>query len=160
MNSLRNEHSLIMEFSEKQIDHLYHEINFYPHQIDGILKGKNLEETLPEGSGKATVICFDIIDSAKLGHTKYAEIFKILFQRCYELINESYDGNLSTARAFRINEVGDGFFCSVGFPLKIPRQKNIFDSAYRLSADFINALNAICLEKSINPFFAGIGRLR
>ena len=91
---------------------------FYPHQIQQIRTGIELELTMPTGSGEACVLCFDIVGSSKINHEKTKDFLRNVFRRCNEAMDDGYDPNRLVASGFRIKEMGDGFICSVGYPFK------------------------------------------
>ena len=93
---------------------------FYPHQIQQIRSGVELELTMPTGSGEACVLCFDIVGSSRINHEKTKEFLRNVFRRCNEAMDEGYDPDRLVASGFRIKEMGDGFICSVGYPFKSP----------------------------------------
>ena len=91
---------------------------FYPHQIQQIRTGIELELTMPTGSGEACVLCFDIVGSSKINHEKTKDFLRNVFRRCNEAMDDGYDPSRLIASGFRIKEMGDGFICSVGYPFK------------------------------------------
>ena len=91
---------------------------FYPHQISQIRGGAILESTMPCGEASACVICFDLVGSTQIKHERVKEFFQDIFRRCDEVMIEGYDPGTMTASAYRVKQVGDGFICSVGYPLR------------------------------------------
>ena len=91
---------------------------FYPHQISQIRGGAILESTMPCGEANACVICFDLVGSTQIKHERVKEFFQDIFRRCDEVMVEGYDPGTMTASAYRVKQVGDGFICSVGYPLR------------------------------------------
>jgi class 3 adenylate cyclase len=108
---------------------------FYPHQINQIRHGIELEQTMPTGSGEACVICFDIVGSSKINHEKTKDFLRNIFRRCNEAMDTGYDAQNLVASGFRIKEMGDGFICSVGYPFKSPTGSMARD-ALRLALSF------------------------
>lgn len=88
----------------------------YPHQIEQIRQGAELEATMPTIPSHGCVLAFDIVGSSKIKHIKAKEFFRNFFARCNEIMNEGYDGRTLRARAYRIKEIGDGGLCSIGYP--------------------------------------------
>lgn len=114
----------------------------YPHQLRLIQDGKSLEETLPTGSQEdCCVICFDIVESSKIpdGRALMSEIFS----ECFALMTADYDDKSITAAAYRINEVGDGFFCSIGFPFRTGREASNVEVAWALARGFLDTVESV-----------------
>ncbi len=88
----------------------------YPHQIERIKHGTELEQTMPTTPSHGCVLAFDIINSSKIKHIKAKEFFRNFFARCNKIMNEGYDGKNLKAKAYRIKEIGDGGLCSIGYP--------------------------------------------
>lgn len=88
----------------------------YPHQIEKIKQGAELEATMPTIPSHGCVLAFDIVGSSKIKHIKAKEFFRNFFARCNAIMSEGYDGKNLKARAYRIKEIGDGGLCSVGYP--------------------------------------------
>jgi class 3 adenylate cyclase len=88
----------------------------YPHQIEQIKQGAELEATMPTSPSHGCVLAFDIVGSSKIKHIKAKEFFRNFFARCNAIMSEGYDGKNLKARAYRIKEIGDGGLCSIGYP--------------------------------------------
>ncbi|MBM4253721.1 MAG: hypothetical protein FJ146_17270 [Deltaproteobacteria bacterium] len=109
---------------------------FYPHQIDQIRDGSELEQTMPTGAGEACVLCFDIVGSSKINHEKTKDFFRAVFRRCNEAMDQNYDPLRLVASGYRIKEMGDGFICSVGYPFRSP-SGSLANDAYYLAQEFV-----------------------
>ncbi|NRA63273.1 MAG: hypothetical protein HRU19_02250 [Pseudobacteriovorax sp.] len=127
----------------------------FDHQVQEIFVGKDLEETMPESTGDACVICFDIQKSTKIGHSEFHEFFESLFRECHSRVQEDYDPSTRSARAYTIKEMGDGFLCSVGFPFQ--PVGNIFEEAISLAEDFIEIMGHVSQAFLEVPAFCSIG---
>ncbi|HYX32963.1 MAG TPA: 7TM diverse intracellular signaling domain-containing protein [Oligoflexus sp.] len=103
---------------EKQHSYEQMERLLYPHQLDMIQKGLPIETTMPAGLDIACVLSFDVMDSSKVKSEGFSEIMEEFLADCRELMMRGYDGNTLTSAGYMIKEMGDGFLCSVGFPLK------------------------------------------
>jgi class 3 adenylate cyclase len=141
-------------------EHAFHQLGkvFYPHQLQIMQEGKDLESTMPTGPGKACVIQLDVINSSMIRHVNRKEFFVDFFKQCHELMIQNYDATKMTANAYRIKEVGDGFLCSVGYPFHCPGQKNIAVQAVSLALEFVHTFRA-CVEKLEypDPIYCSIG---
>lgn len=100
------------------LTHAYNEMKkmLFPHQLELIQAGYALEETMPVGHAIACVLSFDIINSSKIVHEKFHEIKDEAFAECFDATMQGYAHSPLTSQAFWLKDVGDGFFCSVGFP--------------------------------------------
>ncbi len=121
----------------KAIRHAFRQLEkvFYPHQINSIKRGADIEQTMPTHTGEACVICLDIIRSSKIQHVRSKEFFRNYFRRCNAAMMEQYKIDPLQARGYRIKEMGDGFLCSVGYPFLSP-EENITEGALLLALDF------------------------
>ena len=130
-------HQLIEQ--EKARTHSYGQLEkiVYPHQLSKIKMGEQLEQTMPTGSEVAYVLCMDTIGSSHLPDEAARPFLTRYFQKCALAMQESYNPATLQAKAYRINEVGDGFFCSVGFPFKTPADHSSADTAYLLARQLI-----------------------
>ncbi|MDQ3234484.1 MAG: hypothetical protein M3Q07_21995 [Pseudobdellovibrionaceae bacterium] len=100
------------EHSYKQLQKLV-----YPEQLDMMREGRFLEETMPVEQAQAVVLCLDIINSTKIDPNKNHAFFQDFFVRCQLLMNEGINVSGEKVRLFRVKEMGDGFICSIGFPM-------------------------------------------
>lgn len=103
---------------EKQ--HSYEQISklLYPHQLMMIQKGVPIERTMPTGLDTACVLSFDVMDSSKVKNEGFSDMIEEFIADCRELMMRGYDGQKFMSNAYMIKEMGDGFLCSVGYPLK------------------------------------------
>jgi len=129
--------SLMEEEAKRK--HSYRQLGkvFYPHQLLMMENGRNLEDTMPTGPGKGCVLCFDIIGSSTVKHINKNQVIKKFFTHCYEVMMENYSSSTLSANAYRMKEMGDGFLCSIGYPLKVPDSSNEAAFATRLALRFI-----------------------
>ncbi|HYX34881.1 MAG TPA: 7TM diverse intracellular signaling domain-containing protein [Oligoflexus sp.] len=130
----------IKKLMEKEASkaHSYSQLEkiIYPHQIELIKNGSSLEQTMPTGQGEACVISFDTIGSSKLDRKKARAFLNDTFALCYRDMLAGYDQKKMEASAYRLKEVGDGFFCSIGFPFQTPGGQNPADLALKLALQF------------------------
>jgi len=171
----RDSHIRALSLKNQEIQHAVLQMKkvFFPHQVQLIEEGVNLEETMPTGGKDACVICFDIVQSSDIKHEKTAEFFSDVFRRCTSLMMEGYDGNQLKSSGYRIKLLGDGFLCSVGYPFTSQTghmSKDAIDLAMRFYEAFEVAVNefaykdpiccciGIALE-SISGFFPDVGTI-
>jgi hypothetical protein len=78
----------------RENEHAFNQLKkmVYPHQLNRIRSGEELEQTMPTTSAQACVLSFDIIDSSKIQHVNAKRFFRNTFTRCNEIISEGYDG--------------------------------------------------------------------
>ncbi|WP_176736797.1 7TMR-DISM family protein [Oligoflexus tunisiensis] len=136
----------IKKLMEKEASkaHSYSQLEkiIYPHQIELIKSGSNLEQTMPTGAGEACVISFDTIGSSKLEHDKARAFLNDTFALCYRDMLAGYSQKKMEASAYRLKEMGDGFFCTVGFPFHTPDGQNPAELALRLALQFSKNFHA------------------
>jgi class 3 adenylate cyclase len=116
----------------------------YPHQRRMIEDGRDLEETMPVGWGEACVLSFDIVESSRIKSLKARELFQSVLKKCHKLMMKGYSQDRFEATAYRINEMGDGFLCSVGFPFQVPDQRSREQLAVELAQAFIRVFQEEC----------------
>jgi hypothetical protein len=123
----------------QESEHAFNQLKkvFYPHQIDQIKNGVELEKTMPTGKGNAAVISFDIIESSKIQQPQAKAFIENSIKSCVSIISENYDAERMQANGYRIKEVGDGFLCSVGYPFTLPAGMNSAQCAVELSLRFV-----------------------
>lgn len=114
----------------------------YPHQIELIKNGSNLEQTMPTGLSEACVIAFDTVGSSKIDRQKARAFLNDTFALCYRDMLSGYNQKKMQASAYRLKEVGDGFFCSVGFPFQTPDGQNPAELAFKLAIQFSKNFHA------------------
>lgn len=134
--------SYIQELYKKESanHHSYSQMSkmVYSHQVQQMRSGMRLEETMPVGQKYACVICFDIIKSSELPEDRANQFFSAVFKECNSVIERNYNDTTLEADGFRINEMGDGFLCSVGFPFTLPRNISIEDKSILLANEFVD----------------------
>ena len=153
----RNRQYLLSEIHAKE--HSYRQLGkvFYPHQLNQIMSGKNLEETMPIGKQKACVISFDIVNSSKIEQEDVKDFFSSVIKQCERLMVEDYDDKELRAHAHCIKELGDGFVCSVGFPFKEIDSDGPCAGGVRLAFKFIKAFNKEVSNFGYGNIKCGIG---
>ena len=129
----------------------------YPHQILQIKSGIPLEQTMPIHPDKCCVISFDIIASSQIPEEKAKDFFRKVFAECNKMMKENYDPHQLTCNAYRIKELGDGFLCSVGYPMA-SSESNICNAAMRLSFAFHKLFSGLAQQYLPDQkVFCGIG---
>ncbi|MFW7379819.1 MAG: 7TM diverse intracellular signaling domain-containing protein [Oligoflexus sp.] len=130
---------------DQEIQHSYGQLAkiVYPHQIHMMKTGLNLEDTMPVGKSKATVIVFDIIASAKIRASNKQDFFQEVFATCYRHMMQEYHQEEYRGGAYRLKELGDGFICSVGFPFLLPQQEKRNEFAVALALDFVKIFHEL-----------------
>ena len=121
------------------INHAYQQLKkmVYPHQLDMIQSGARLEETLPSKKAQAAVISFDIIRSSQIDRKDKRYFFESVFAECNQAMMRGYSLEQPNALAYRIKEMGDGFLCSVGFPLDWSSSDSVQSQAIKLAHEFM-----------------------
>jgi hypothetical protein len=111
--------------------HLHNQLSklVYPHQLERIKLGDELEDTMPLKEGKAVINVFDVQRSSEIRHEKTAEFFMGVFQAFLEVCMKGYEHNPLRSRAFRLKETGDGFISAVGYPFLPVDTRSLADSA-------------------------------
>lgn len=156
---LLTEKNAELDLAIKKIEHTFDEMKkiVYPHQLEKIRNGGQLEHTMPTTSALACVISFDIIGSSKIQHINADEFFRNVFRGCNEIISEGYDGRSLKARAYRIKQMGDGFLCSVGFPFQ-SMSRNPANDSVDMAKRFSQVLSFEAkMLHSETPICCGIG---
>jgi class 3 adenylate cyclase len=127
------------EAATNRADHAYNQLTklVLPHVVTQINQGYHIEDTMPVGRDHAYVLCFDIVGSSQVDHEDFYQSLESFQARCFEAMNENYNPKSLEGEAFRIKEMGDGFLCSVGFPLKTPHHENAAALAHRLALRFL-----------------------
>jgi hypothetical protein len=120
-------------------DHAFGQLKkiVYPHQLEQIMDGQQLEDTMPVGKGQAAVIAFDIVASSQAEHDAIQEFLRQFFARCHESMMKNYQPLTLEANAYRIKETGDGFLCSIGYPFKTAEGRSVADVAVSLAQEFV-----------------------
>lgn len=148
--------------STESIVHAYEQLKkmVLPHQTEMIRAGYNLEETMPIGQEEAGVICFDIQQSSILPTDVLTNLMKKLESKLSKILLYSYTTNPLAGSGFMINAMGDGFICSVGFPLASTETegKNLYDATLKTAFQFLEAFNDIASQvDSKKPIRCSIG---
>lgn len=149
-------------FYYRQVDadarlHLYDQLSklVYPHQLDMVKSGEQLEQTMPTKSHEAIVSSFDVQRSTDIAHPGADAFFAEVFSQFTELGFEGYAHNPLRSRTYRIKENGDGYICSTGYPFLIPDQSAVpedyaLDTALKMMEIFRAKAEAFDYDKPIN----------
>lgn len=123
--------------------HLYNQLSklVYPHQLERIKLGDELENTMPLKEGKAIINVFDVQRSSQIRHEKTADFFVNLFQAFLQICMKGYEHNPLRSQAFRLKETGDGFISSVGYPFLPVDSRSLADSAVSTALLMFDAFN-------------------
>ncbi len=123
--------------------HLYNQLSklVYPHQLERIKLGDELESTMPLKEGKAIVNVFDVQKSSEIRHERTKEFFMGVFQSFLQICMQGYEHNPLRSRAFRLKETGDGFISAVGYPFLPIDSRSLADSAVSTALDMFGAFN-------------------
>jgi len=123
--------------------HLYNQLSklVYPHQLERIKLGDELENTMPLKEGKAIINVFDVQRSSGIRHEKTADFFVNLFQSFLDICMKGYEHNPLRSQAFRLKETGDGFISSVGYPFLPVDSRSLADSAVATALNMFDAFN-------------------
>lgn len=124
--------------------HLYNQLSklVYPHQLERIKLGDELENTMPLKEGKAIINVFDVQKSGSIRHEKTQEFFMGIFQSFLQICMKGYEHNPLRSRAFRLKETGDGFISAVGYPFLPIDSRSLADSAVSTALTMFEAFNA------------------
>lgn len=124
--------------------HLYNQLSklVYPHQLERIKLGDELENTMPLKEGKAIINVFDVQRSSQIRHEKTADFFVNLFQSFLQICMKGYEHNPLRSQAFRLKETGDGFISSVGYPFLPVDSRSLADSAVSTALTMFDTFNA------------------
>ena len=123
--------------------HLYNQLSklVYPHQLERIKLGDELENTMPLKEGKAIINVFDVQRSGEIRHEKTQEFFMGIFQSFLQVCMKGYGHNPLRSRAFRLKETGDGFISAVGYPFLPIDSRSLADSAVSTALTMFEAFN-------------------
>ncbi len=123
--------------------HLYNQLSklVYPHQLERIKLGDELENTMPLKEGKAIINVFDVQRSSEIRHEKTQEFFMGVFQSFLQVCMKGYEHNPLRSRAFRLKETGDGFISAVGYPFLPIDSRSLADSAVSTALTMFAAFN-------------------
>jgi hypothetical protein len=87
-----------------------------------------------------------MIGSSRIDREKARAFLNDAFALCYRDMLVGYDQKKLVASAYRLKEVGDGFFCSVGFPFQTPEGQSPADLAFKLALQFSKNFHAEALR--------------
>ncbi len=123
--------------------HLYNQLSklVYPHQLERIKLGDELENTMPLKEGKAIINVFDVQRSGEIRHEKTQDFFMGIFQSFLQVCMKGYEHNPLRSRAFRLKETGDGFISAVGYPFLPIDSRSLADSAVSTALTMFEAFN-------------------
>jgi len=123
--------------------HLYNQLSklVYPHQLERIKLGDELENTMPLKEGKAIVNVFDVQRSSEIRHERTQDFFMSIFQSFLQICMKGYEHNPLRSRAFRLKETGDGFISAVGYPFLPIDSRSLADSAVSTALTMFEAFN-------------------
>jgi hypothetical protein len=123
-------------FYYKSIDadtrqHLYKQLSklVYPHQLERIKSGDQLEDTMPVEKARAIINVFDVQRSSEIKHERTKFFFLDVFRSFSAICMQGYQHNPLKARAFRLKETGDGFISSIGYPFIADDPNSLADHA-------------------------------
>lgn len=140
--------------------HLYNQLSklVYPHQLERIKLGDELENTMPLNEGKAIINVFDVQKSSEIRHERTNEFFMEVFQSFLQICMRGYEHNPLRSQAFRLKETGDGFISSVGYPFLPIESRSLSDSAVTTALAMFDAFN-VAVERFnySRPIKAAIG---
>jgi hypothetical protein len=130
----------------------------FPHQLDLITNGVEIQKTMPVGTGMAFVIALDIEKSSKIDHSNRQVFLENVMEKSRSKMLENYEADSKSSNAYIIKGVGDGFLCSVGFPFDPPLGFHAADHAVGLAFKFIEIFNKeVALLDYVEPIYCSIG---
>ena len=122
-----------------------------------IKSGAELEATMPNHKGIATVICFDLVSSSQLPQKIANDFIQNVVKSCLTIIKDDYNPRTMEASAYRIKEMGDGFLVSIGCPFGLAGDQSSAEKAIQLSNYFIKIVDEIGLDMGLDRQLRGIG---
>ena len=135
-------------FYYKSIDadtrqHLYNQLSklVYPHQLEMIKSGDQLEDTMPVEKGRAIINVFDVQSSSEIKHERTKSFFLDVFRSFSQICMMGYQHNPLKSRAFRLKETGDGFISSIGYPFLADDPNSLADHAISTALIMFKAFN-------------------
>jgi len=136
-------------FYYKSIDadtrqHLYKQLSklVYPHQLERIKSGDQLETTMPVEKGQAIINVFDIQSSSSIKHERTQDFFLEVFRAFSQICMMGYQHNPLSSRAFRLKEMGDGFISAIGYPFLTDDTHTLSDHAVETALLMFRAFNS------------------
>ncbi|MFK7865250.1 MAG: hypothetical protein AB8B95_13610 [Pseudohongiellaceae bacterium] len=123
--------------------HLYNQLSklVYPHQLERIKLGDQLENTMPLKEGKGIINVFDVQKSSDIRHEKTQDFFMSVFQSFLQICMKGYEHNPLRSEAFRLKETGDGFISAIGYPFLPVGSRSLADSAVSTALSMFEAFN-------------------
>lgn len=123
--------------------HLYNQLSklVYPHQLEMIKAGSELESTMPVEKGLAIINVFDVQRSSEIKHERTKSFFLDLFRSFFQICMMGYQHNPLKSRAFRLKETGDGFISSIGYPFLADDPDSLADHAIATALIMFRAFN-------------------
>ncbi|MDX1492005.1 MAG: hypothetical protein R3332_12025 [Pseudohongiellaceae bacterium] len=135
-------------FYYKSIDadtrqHLYRQLSklVYPHQLEMIKSGEELEKTMPVEKGLAIINVFDVQRSSEIKHEKTKSFYLDVFRAFSQICMHGYQHNPLKSRAFRLKETGDGFISSIGYPFLSDDSESLADHSIDTALIMFKAFN-------------------
>ncbi|WP_132323030.1 7TM diverse intracellular signaling domain-containing protein [Pseudobacteriovorax antillogorgiicola] len=140
-----------LRYYKEQTSQAYSEIQkmVFPHQLKLLQQGQKLETTMPTGKNRGIVICFDVILSSTLPEPVRKSLFEQVFTQCYELMQKAYEPENLIANGYRIKEVGDGFYCSIGFPFLPPSKLEPAHHSLHLAKQFMQIFDRVVRSMNV-----------
>lgn len=123
--------------------HLYNQLSklVYPHQLERIKLGDELENTMPLKEGKGIINVFDVQKSSEIRHERTQDFFMGVFQAFLQICMKGYEHNPLRSQAFRLKETGDGFISAIGYPFLPVDSRSLADSAVATALAMFEAFN-------------------
>ncbi|NRA63249.1 MAG: hypothetical protein HRU19_02130 [Pseudobacteriovorax sp.] len=143
----------------KELTHSYSQLSkvFFPHQLQQIQTGHQIEDTMPVGEDDACVICFDIINSSEIKASGMADLVEEFMGECRTMMEDHYDPEKLVSSGYMIKEMGDGFLCSVGFTFRSIKGDSA-SCAVELAERIIRTFSTVFSKLSDSePVYCGIG---
>ena len=135
-------------FYYKSIDadtrqHLYRQLSklVYPHQLEMIKSGDELESTMPVEKGLAIINVFDVQRSSEIKHERTKSFYLDVFRAFSQICMHGYQHNPLKSRAFRLKETGDGFISSIGYPFLSDDSESLADHSIDTALIMFKAFN-------------------
>jgi class 3 adenylate cyclase len=129
----------------------------FPHQLDLMKVGFTLEETMPVGSGEATVICYDIQNSSRIPQETLNQFIQLIMERCHDVFSKGYRRMPLQVTAFKLKEMGDGFISIVGFPFPQPAPLSAYETAIQVALQCQIITDSVRQELGITEAYCSIG---
>jgi hypothetical protein len=103
-------------------EHLQKELEkvAYPHIAASVVSDGVVEKSMPTDPGFGIAISVDVVGSSKNRAESFQKALREFMDEAWRLMSEDYrlmGGDRPTGRAFRVKTMGDGFLCTIGYPL-------------------------------------------